>query len=136
MGLPRRTLSPYKHWPFPWEHVPNHDSGIKAKPEVVVIWVRGHYGQVLELPEWLRHEGQKSQGRRKLQRRKARWFMYKFPSSCWLFLQFYMHRARVKEKKINSHMVRGRQKLVFKAAKVKGPWEHLRLPAEIPKSSR
>jgi len=35
----------------------------------VVTWVRGHYGQVLELPEWLRHEGQKSQDRRKLQRK-------------------------------------------------------------------
>lgn len=35
----------------------------------MVIWVRGHYGQFLELPEWLRHEGQNSRDRKKSQRK-------------------------------------------------------------------
>lgn len=47
--------------------------------------------------------------------------------------------AQGQRKKFNSHMVLGRQKLVFKAAKVKGPWYtssfQLRSQRALPRSS-
>lgn len=78
VGLPRRASCPHKRWLFPRGHVVSHGAGIEAKPQVVVIWGRRDCAQVLELPEWLRREGQNLRTGRSC-REKAQQFLYTLP---------------------------------------------------------